>query len=92
VKATPEADVQIAIYDNWPGCPVIWYDNEILMGFYFRGRSSPAWPWVSVEKGTRLAKILDDQFYNLWGEAVEYLITPGEMESWLERNEDFNHL
>jgi hypothetical protein len=92
VKTTPGADVQIAIYDSWPGCPVIWYDNEILMGFYFRGKSSPAWPWISVEKGTRLAGILDDQFKNLWGEAVECLVTPDELESWLERNKDFNSL
>jgi hypothetical protein len=92
VKATPDAHVQIAIYDSWPGCPVIWYDNEILMGFYFRGKSSPAWPWISVETGSRLAGILSDQFDELLKLSVEHLATPDDMDDWLDRNSDFDTL
>ncbi len=84
VKATPGVDVKIRCYDSWPGCPVIWCDDTILMGFYFRGRASPAWPWVSVKKDSRLAKILDDQFNDLWeDDNTEHLDTPQLMAKWL---------
>src|SRR5205814_5813581 len=59
--AGPTVKVEIGCYDSWPGCPVIWYDRKILMGFYFRGAPSPEWPWVSVKAGSELAIILEDQ-------------------------------
>jgi hypothetical protein len=99
VQATPGADVQVAIYDAWPGCPVIWYGGEILMGFYFRGKSSPAWPWISVREGSRLAGILNDQFEELWGRSakrlkspdnVKHIETADEMKNWLKRNKRFD--
>jgi Domain of unknown function (DUF4062) len=90
----PAADVQIACYESWPGCPVIWYgqkdyDENILMGFYIRGRSSPSWPWVNVTKGSYLAKILHEQFDELWNlRDTERLNTLEEMSNWLEREEN----
>ncbi len=91
IKNKPEADVKIACYDSWPGCPVIWYDEEIIMGFYFRGKASPAWPWVSVDRGSRLALILHDQFKELWELSDEHLDTLDEMNNWLNRNKRFGH-
>lgn len=80
-------NVQIAIYDSWPGCPVIWYDKKILMGFYFRRAPSPAWPWITVETGSTLATILKDQFDDLWKHSdTRHLDSPEEMEKWLEEN------
>ncbi len=93
VKTTQGTDVQIACYDSWPGCPVIWYDREILMGFYFRGKSSPSWPWVSVRTGSKLAKILDDQFNELWQLSnTEHLDTPAKMAKWLKQNKSWRML
>ena len=86
VRATPGVNVQIRFYDAWPGCPVIWYDEKILMGFYFRGEASPNWPWVSVEKGKFFAKILNEQFKSLWDNADERLDGPDDMKDWLNRN------
>jgi len=70
-----QVEVHIGLYDSWPGCPVIWYDDRILMGFYFRGASSPHWPWVEVKKGSKLATILDDQFHSLWDSLPPYAET-----------------
>ncbi|NOT07718.1 MAG: hypothetical protein HOP28_05850 [Gemmatimonadales bacterium] len=64
-SANPAAlpdNLDIRLYDTWPGCPIIWYDGTWLMGFYFRGASSPKWPWIEVREGSKLAEILDDQF------------------------------
>jgi hypothetical protein len=82
------ANVQIACYDSWPGCPVIWYDDVILMGFYFRGESSPDWPWLRVRPGKRLAAILDKQFDELWNHPDTcHLDTLEQIERWLSENE-----
>jgi hypothetical protein len=80
-----DADVQIGLYDSWPGCPVIWCDDTVLMGFYFRGRSSPHWPWVEVEAGSKLDKeILKSQFDSLWSHRDTIrLSTVAEIASWL---------
>lgn len=87
VQEAPNAQVEIACYDSWPGCPVIWYDESVLMGFYFRGDSSPEWPWVSVKPGTRLATILDDQFNELWRlSGTVHLDTRKQRASWLKKN------
>jgi hypothetical protein len=87
VEKTPGAKVRIACYDSWPGCPVIWYDKTILMGFYFRGDASPEWPWVSIRPNKYIATILEEQFDDLWKLAdTEHLNTPGQMASWLQRN------
>lgn len=90
---TPNPAVRIALYDSWPGCPVIWYDDSILMGFYFRGKSSPAWPWISVRKGSELAEILEAQFNELWEDSngdldTEHLDSPEQMKSWLDENKE----
>ncbi len=62
----PSARFRIGLYDAWPGCPIIWADDRILLGFYFRGRSSPSAPWIEVWPGSELAQILDGQFTSLW--------------------------
>ncbi len=92
----PRADVQIACYDDWPGCPMIRYreksgfgsSRRILMGFYFRGAPSPAWPWIRVKDKSELGDILDEQFKELWAKA-ELLDNPEKMSDWLERNQQF---
>ncbi|MEK6282966.1 MAG: DUF4062 domain-containing protein [Acidobacteriota bacterium] len=85
----PPANVKIGIYDSWPGCPVIWYDKKILMGFYIRGKSSPSWPWINVREGSALARFLSAQWNDLWGhEKTEHLNTLEEMKNWLERPEN----
>jgi len=87
VQATPDANVKIACYDSWPGCPVIWYDDTTLMGFYLRGAPSPEWPWVGVKEGTPLAEALDDQYTELLNlPDTERLDTAQEMASWLREN------
>jgi hypothetical protein len=80
-----EPRVRIAFYNSWPGCPVIWYDKTILVGFYIRGKSSPSWPWLRINKRSDLAKALEKQFDDLWKDA-KYLDTPKQMKSWLRRN------
>lgn len=83
----PGAVVHIALYDSWPGCPVIRYGETILMGFYFRGDSSPAFPWVTVKQGTELAKILKRQYDELFNHPKTiHLTTLGQMSTWLKRN------
>lgn len=85
VGNSKDADVQIGLYDSWPGCPVIWCDSTVLMGFYFRGRSSPHWPWVEVEAGSKLDKeILKSQFDSLWShcDTIKFSTT-AEIVAWL---------
>lgn len=96
IKETPRPKVEIRCYDSWPGCPVIWYDNnnnnKILMGFYFRRDSSPEWPWINVEEGSELAKILKNQFDDLWGlPDNERLKTKKQREDWLRENERWDY-
>jgi len=87
VRATPGVKVEIGCYDSWPGCPVIWYDRKILMGFYFRGAPSPEWPWVSVKAGSELAIILEDQFDDLWNlRNTIHLTTQKDRLKWLKAN------
>jgi hypothetical protein len=81
--------VQIACYDSWPGCPVIWYGEKILIGFYIRGRSSPNWPWINLRRGSDLAQDLSRQFDELWDDqGTERLTNLEEMKNWLERPEN----
>ncbi len=81
------ANLQVALFDSWAGCPVIWLDDKILMGFYFRGKDSPSWPWIDVSKGSQLAQILDAQFYDLWKDkGTNSLKTFAEIEKWLKVN------
>ena len=83
-----ELKVEIGVYDSWPGCPVIWYDEEILMGFYFRTAPSTDWPWITVRKGTQLAGILDEQFDDLWFSSdTKLLKTRRDRKRWLKENE-----
>jgi hypothetical protein len=43
------------------------------------------WPWISVSKGSKLAQILDDQFYDLWKHSdTEHLDTLAKMAKWLK--------
>ena len=83
--------VKIWLYDSWPGCPVIWYDKNILMGFYFRGAASPSWPWLSIKIKSRLADILMAQFEDLWNKATEKLSSREDMADWLKRNKYFEN-
>lgn len=93
VRASSELKVEIGVYDSWPGCPVIWYDDKILMGFYFRRAPSPEWPWVSVTKGKEMARILDEQFWDLWfDEDTRLLKTRKDMKDWLKENAKWKEL
>jgi len=61
------AKFEIALYNGWPGCPIIWYDKKVLLGFYLRGRSSPFWPWIEIKRGSDFEKkVLRKQFDDLW--------------------------
>jgi hypothetical protein len=95
LKDAPGADVKISFYDDWPGCPVIWYrkkgvllsSQQIIMGFYFRKRSSPSWPWISVRPGSELARILKEQYEDLLSNgSVESLSSLEQMQEWLKEN------
>ena len=89
----PHGTVHIALYDSWPGCPVIWYDDVILMGFYFRGASSPDWPWVRVKKESKLSTILGDQFNELlYHDKTQHLDTLEQMKDWLKKNKKWARL
>lgn len=87
-----ELTVEIGLYDSWPGCPVIWYDQNILMGFYFRRAPSPEWPWVSVRDGSDLANILEAQFRDLWATAHQTLKTKDDIRKWLDDNSKWREL
>lgn len=86
-------NVEFRFYDDWPGCPAIWYGDELLMGFYFRGQPSPRWPWVRITKDSVLAKILNEQFQELWESTPESerLTTVTEREEWLDRYKKWAH-
>ena len=58
--------VQIGLYNEWSGCPVIWCDERIFTGFYFRGNSSDSFPWIEVRQRSELEEILNNQFNSLW--------------------------
>lgn len=91
-RETPSPKVEIRCYDSWPGCPVIWYDKRILMGFYFRRDSSPEWPWINVTDGSELAKILDNQWEDLWALSEnERLKTNKQREVWLRQNKKWDY-
>ncbi len=80
-----DVDVTVGLYDSWPGCPVIWYDNKVLMGFYFRGRASPRWPWVEVKANSNLDRILKSQLDSLWTlENTLILSDTTEIAQWLD--------
>jgi len=80
----PQASVQIALYEGWPGCPVIWHDQHILLGFYFRGKASPAWPWITIRNKSHFASICNANFQDLWQQARVRLTNGADMQSWLE--------
>ena len=59
-------NTRVGLYKAWPGCPVIWCDDRIFLGFYFFGRSSLRSPWIRVKPDSQLAEVLDKQFTLLW--------------------------
>ena len=59
-------NTKVGLYRAWPGCPVIWCDDRIFIGYYFLGRSSLRSPWIKVKSDSALAKVLDEQFTSLW--------------------------
>jgi hypothetical protein len=61
-----DCNTRVGLYKAWPGCPVIWCDDRIFLGYYFFGRSSLRSPWIKVKPESELAKILDRQFASLW--------------------------
>ncbi len=87
--------ITITLYDEWPGCPVIWYGKEtiydnIVMGFYFWGASSPRWPWINVTHKSRLGKILQKQFESISKIKNNIVLQePQDMERWLKENEEY---
>lgn len=76
---------EIGLHHEWPGCPIIWYDGKVLLGFYLRGWPSPLWPWIAVEDESRIGHILRKQFDDLWDKVRHSRIkTPEELGIWLE--------
>lgn len=62
----PEPLKHVRLHDRWPGCPVITADERIYMGFYFRGNTSPNFPWLEIRKRSTLAEYLKSQEDELW--------------------------
>lgn len=75
--------LEVGLYDGWPGCPVIWHDERPLMGFYLVGSPSPDWPWIEVEKGSKLDGDLNRQFHAILDTALERFSSAEELEEWL---------
>lgn len=73
----------VALYNHWPGCPVIWADDRLFMGFYFWGSTSPQRPWVEVKAGSDLAKDLEEQRDQLNRRAPTKLDTVDKLKKWL---------
>lgn len=69
------AKFEVALYKGWPGCPIIWHDGNVLLGFYLRGQSSPFWPWIAVEDDSPFGQELRDQFDKLWKDETTRKIT-----------------
>lgn len=80
-NAIPKTFNGIGFYNAWPGCPVIWADDRIFVGFYFRGHTSPNQPWVEVKAGTPLSETLGYQRDTLWDKAHQ-LKTLDELRQW----------
>ena len=77
--------LKIGLYNEWAGCPVIWCNEQIFMGFYFRGNSSDCFPWIEVRRGSQLEEILVEQFDSLW-ENSNNSEKLGNSQEWLEKN------
>lgn len=78
---------EIGLYQDWPGCPIIWYGEDILrhalLGFYLRGKSSPFWPWIEIEAKSNLDNILRQQFDDLWKKTPK-ITNSEELVLWLK--------
>lgn len=84
----PKVACTIALYQGWPSSPIIWYDDHILLGFYFIGNASPMSPWLEVRPGSKLAGDLEEQFDALWRQkGTERLTNVAEMTTWLAKHQ-----
>jgi hypothetical protein len=85
---------KIGLYKTWPGCPIIWCDNVMFLGFYFLGNPSPKNPWIEVNPDSDLGVILNNQFKLLWEHKETHRFKSGEeLGHWLatlesEENKD----
>ncbi len=77
-----DCDFKIGLYNAWPGCPVIWADGRIFMGFYFRKYPSPQQRWIEVRAKSPLADVLDEQLTGLWKRAFQITNT-AQLDNWL---------
>ena len=86
----PVVNGTIGIYDYWPGSPLIQLDNSILMGFYWIGDSSPAFPWLEIKNGSYLHDVLKGQIMAI-KEKSELLETKTQFENFARRKEIVLH-
>lgn len=51
----------IGFFNEWPSSPIILYGDWALVGYYFKGDSSPNWPWIKVRRNSPFGRVLFDQ-------------------------------
>jgi hypothetical protein len=72
----------ITFFDAWPGAPVIQCDEELFVGFFLRGLSSPATPWLKVDPRSEFGVALQKQFELSEAEVTIRLDTKDKLEAW----------
>lgn len=77
----------IAFHNVWPGCPVIRVDERVYMGFYFRGDTSPSFPWIEIKNNSRIGRQLRSQEEELWRAAEDRLDGLESLRAWLESHQ-----
>lgn len=80
-------EFSIGFHKAWPGCPLMRAGKHIFLGFYFLGDSSLNWPWIEVRPNSKLARILDKQWDELWKQRTATLDTPRKFSAWLRKQE-----
>ena len=84
-NASPTTFKGIGFYDTWPGCPVIWADHRMFMGFYLWRYTSPNQRWVEVEVKSDLWVALENQKTHILKDAVQ-LGTLDKLRTWIKDN------
>lgn len=79
-----KGSIELKLYDEWPGVPLMWCDKTLFMGFYLRGKSSPYWPWIEVKADSTLYNELEKQFSELWEKTTKVYRTYEELHALIE--------
>lgn len=79
-----KGSIELKLYDEWPGVPLIWCDRRLFMGFYLRGKSSPFWPWIEIKVPSECNEDLEKQFEELWEKAGAIYSTPEDLQSLVD--------